>query len=87
MAVQAFGLKALGPTPKPVVKLSVTLLEASATTAAVRAEAKLLAVELHRYMGAALRPSYENLRPAQQKDLDDAFAEAPKAQVPTWRQH
>ncbi|KAJ1492762.1 armadillo-type protein, partial [Baffinella frigidus] len=79
MAVQGFGLKALGPTPKPVVKLSVALLEASATTAPVRAEAKLLAVELHRYMGAALRPSYDNLRPAQQKDLDDAFAEAPKA--------
>ena len=47
----------------------------------MRAEAKLLAVELHRYMGAALRPSYDNLRPAQQKDLDDAFAEAPKPQV------
>ena len=77
MAVQNFGLKALGAQSKAVVKLSVALLEASATAAPVRAEAKLLAVELHRFMGAALRPSYDNLRPAQQQDLDSAFAEAP----------
>jgi hypothetical protein len=44
----------------------------------VRAEALLLAVELHKYMGVALRPSYNDLRTAQQKEIDDAFAVAEK---------
>lgn len=50
------------------------------TVAPVRAEAKPLAVELYKYMGATLRASYENLRPAQQKEIDEAFAEAGKPQ-------
>eukprot|EP00960_Hanusia_phi_P030980 748996-Hanusia_phi.AAC.5 len=74
MAVQSFGLRALGPQSKAVVKLSVTLFDS--TVAAVRGEALPLAVELHKYMGAALRPSYDNLRPAQQKEMDEAFASA-----------
>jgi cytoskeleton-associated protein 5 len=44
----------------------------------VRSEALPLAVELHKYMGAALRPSYDGLRTAQQKEIDDAFASAEK---------
>jgi cytoskeleton-associated protein 5 len=73
-AVEAFGLKPLGAQGKAIVKLSVTMFDS--TVAPVRAEAKSLAVELYKYMGAALRPSYENLRPAQQKEIDEAFASA-----------
>eukprot|EP00961_Rhodomonas_salina_P161281 2171101-Rhodomonas_salina.1 len=78
MAVQEFGLRAMGPQSKAIVKLSATLFDS--TVAPVRAEAKPLAVELHKYMGAALRPSYDNLRPAQQKEIDEAFEEAGKPQ-------
>ena len=35
-------------------------------------------MELHKYMGSALRPSYDGLRTAQQKEIDDAFASAQK---------
>jgi len=46
--------------------------------APVRAEALPLAVELHKYMGVALRPSFDDLRATQQKEIDDAFASAEK---------
>jgi cytoskeleton-associated protein 5 len=78
MSVEAFGLRALGAQSKAVVKLTVTMFDS--TVAPVRSEAKPLAVELFKYMGAALRPSYDNLRPAQQKELDEAFSSAPPAQ-------
>ena len=78
MAVEAFGLRPLGAQSKAVVKLTVTMFDS--TVAPVRSEAKPLAVELFKYMGAALRPSYDNLRPAQQKELDEAFGAAGPAQ-------
>ena len=78
MSVEAFGLRSLGAQSKAVVKLTVTMFDS--TVAPVRSEAKPLAVELFKYMGAALRPSYDNLRPAQQKELDEAFASAGPAQ-------
>ena len=76
MAVQCFGLHPLGPQSKAVVKISVSMF--NSTVQSVRSEALPLAIELHRYMGAVLRPSYDDLRTAQQKEIDDAFASAEK---------
>ncbi|WFD35891.1 hypothetical protein MCUN1_002759 [Malassezia cuniculi] len=48
----------------------------------VRAEASLLAVELHRCVGVALKPALAQLKEIQVKELEALFADAPPAGAP-----
>jgi len=45
---------------------------------AVRDEAQTLGVEIYRWIGEAMKPSLDGLRPAQVKELEEAFAKLPK---------
>ena len=60
-ALRDFGSKVIAL--KPVVKSYAKLLEHSDKS--VREEAKLLAVELFRWIGNALKPSLSNIKPVQ----------------------
>ena len=53
---------------KPVVKQLQVLLEDRDKT--VRDETKLLAVEIYRWIGPALKPQLANLKPVQVSDMD-----------------
>ncbi|PIK41381.1 putative cytoskeleton-associated protein 5 [Apostichopus japonicus] len=52
------------------------LLEHSDKT--VREETKQLAIEVYRWIGAAIKPSLSNIKPVQLKELEDEFEKLPK---------
>lgn len=60
-AVRDFGSKVINM--KPIVKTIPKLLEHSDKT--VREEAKQLAVEVFRWIGPAIKPSLQNIKPVQ----------------------
>ena len=60
-AVRDFGNKVIAL--KPIVKSLQKVLEHSDKN--VRAEAKLLVVELYRWIGAAIKPALQNIKPVQ----------------------
>ncbi|KAJ8023557.1 Cytoskeleton-associated protein 5 [Holothuria leucospilota] len=73
-AVRDFGSKVINV--KPIVKAIPKLLEHSDKT--VREEAKQLAVEVFRWIGPAIKPSLQNIKPVQLKELEDEFEKLPK---------
>lgn len=66
----AFGARTVDP--KPVLKILPTLFAHADKN--VRAEATKLAIELYRWLKDAMKPMFFNdLKPVQQKELDEAF--------------
>ncbi|SJX62376.1 related to STU2-Microtubule-associated protein (MAP) of the XMAP215/Dis1 family [Sporisorium reilianum f. sp. reilianum] len=81
--VRDFGHKQV--SPKPILKRLPDMFAHSDKN--VRAEASLLAHELHRYIGAALEPTIDSLKDIQAKELRQQFADidaaSPTKPVPT----
>lgn len=81
--VRDFGHKQV--SPKPILKRLPDMFAHSDKN--VRAEASLLAHELHRYIGAALEPTIDSLKDIQAKELRQQFADidaaSPSKPVPT----
>ncbi|TKY86566.1 hypothetical protein EX895_004715 [Sporisorium graminicola] len=81
--VRDFGQKQV--SPKPILKRLPDMFAHSDKN--VRAEASLLAHELHRYIGAALEPTIDSLKDIQAKELRQQFADidaaSPSKPVPT----
>lgn len=76
------GLRSFGPKivdVKPILKQLASLFGHSDKT--VREETFKLTVELQRWLGTALNPSLETLKPVQVKELQDAFAAQPAGKV------
>uniref|UniRef100_A0A4W4F525 TOG domain-containing protein n=1 Tax=Electrophorus electricus TaxID=8005 RepID=A0A4W4F525_ELEEL len=74
-AVSEFGPKVI--TLKPVVKVLPKLFELREK--AVRDEAKLLAVEVYRWIRDALRPPLQNINAVLLKDLEEEWAKLPSS--------
>ncbi|XP_076003140.1 cytoskeleton-associated protein 5-like isoform X2 [Genypterus blacodes] len=72
-ALSEFGSKTV--TLKPLVKVLPKLFESREK--AVRDEAKLLAVEVYRWIRDALRPSLQNINTVQLKELEEEWAKVP----------
>lgn len=68
-----FGIKNLNV--KPLVKKLPPLFGHSDKN--VRAEANAMTIELYRWLGKAIMPSLEDLKPVQQKELTEAFEKLP----------
>ncbi|KAE8268517.1 hypothetical protein A4X09_0g3815 [Tilletia walkeri] len=64
-------------SPKPILKILPNIFSHADKT--VRAEGSTLAVELHRWIGAALEPTIDKLKDIQAKELRALFEEADKA--------
>ncbi|XP_018417650.1 PREDICTED: cytoskeleton-associated protein 5 [Nanorana parkeri] len=64
-----FGLKIM--SLKPIIKVLPKLFESREK--AVRDEAKLLSVEIYRWIRDALRPPLQNINPVQLKDLEEEW--------------
>ncbi|KAG0332620.1 Microtubule-associated protein, microtubule dynamics during spindle orientation [Podila horticola] len=76
--IRTFGVKNVNL--KPLVKKLPALFGHSDKN--VRAEANALTIELYRWLGKAISPSLEDLKPVQQKELTEAFEKLP-AEKPT----
>uniref|UniRef100_A0A7N8X4P1 Cytoskeleton associated protein 5 n=1 Tax=Mastacembelus armatus TaxID=205130 RepID=A0A7N8X4P1_9TELE len=74
-ALSEFGSKIL--TLKPVVKVLPKQFESREK--AVRDEAKLLAVEIYRWIRDALRPSLQNINSVQLKELEEEWVKLPSS--------
>ncbi|KAI9254442.1 armadillo-type protein [Phascolomyces articulosus] len=72
--VKQYGIKTVNP--KPLLKIIPKLF--GHTDKNVRAETSALTVELYRWLGPAINPYLSDLKPVQQKDLEDAFSKLPK---------
>lgn len=72
-ALSEFGSKIV--TLKPVVKILPKQFESREK--AVRDEAKLLAVEMYRWIRDAVRPSLQNIVPVQLKELEEEWVKLP----------
>ncbi|KAF9937265.1 Microtubule-associated protein, microtubule dynamics during spindle orientation [Mortierella alpina] len=71
--VRTFGVKNLNV--KPLLKKLPPLFGHSDKN--VRAEASVLTIELYRWLGKAIMPSLEELKPVQLKELTEAFEKLP----------
>lgn len=71
--IRTFGTKNLNV--KPLVKKLPPLFGHSDKN--VRAEANAMTIELYRWLGKAIMPSLEDLKPVQQKELTEAFEKLP----------
>uniref|UniRef100_A0A665WD42 Cytoskeleton associated protein 5 n=1 Tax=Echeneis naucrates TaxID=173247 RepID=A0A665WD42_ECHNA len=74
-ALSEFGSKIV--TLKPVVKVLPKQFESREK--AVREEAKLLAVEIYRWIRDALRPSLQNINSVQLKELEEEWVKLPSS--------
>ncbi|XP_068116838.1 cytoskeleton-associated protein 5 isoform X2 [Hyperolius riggenbachi] len=74
-ALSEFGSKIM--TLKPIIKVLPKLFESREK--AVRDEAKLLAVEIYRWIRDALRPPLQNINPVQLKELEEEWVKLPQA--------
>ncbi|XP_062405946.1 cytoskeleton-associated protein 5-like isoform X3 [Sardina pilchardus] len=72
-SLSEFGPKVV--TLKPVVKVLPKLFESREK--AVRDEAKLLAIELYRWIRDAVRPALQNINSVQLKELEEEWAKLP----------
>ncbi|KAI9347159.1 hypothetical protein DFJ73DRAFT_836828 [Zopfochytrium polystomum] len=72
-AVRLFGIKVVNV--KPIIKQLPKLFDHKDKT--VRAEAQGLTVQLYRWLGSALLPSLQDLKPVQLKELSDLFESLP----------
>lgn len=70
---RTFGVKNVNL--KPLVKKLPALFGHSDKN--VRAEANALTIELYRWLGKAINPTLEDLKPVQQKELAEAFEKLP----------
>ncbi|OZJ04855.1 hypothetical protein BZG36_02598 [Bifiguratus adelaidae] len=73
-AVKQFGLKTV--SPRLIVKTLPKLF--GHTDKNVRSEAVHLTMEMYRWLGPALTPHLKDLKPVQQKELEDGFARLPQ---------
>ncbi|KAF9908102.1 Microtubule-associated protein, microtubule dynamics during spindle orientation [Linnemannia zychae] len=71
--IRTYGIKGLNV--KPLVKKLPPLFGHSDKN--VRAEANAMTIELYRWLGKAIMPSLEDLKPVQQKELAEAFEKLP----------
>ncbi|XP_077317578.1 cytoskeleton-associated protein 5 isoform X5 [Lithobates pipiens] len=62
---------------KPIIKVLPKLFESREK--AVRDEAKLLAVEIYRWIRDALRPPLQNINPVQLKELEEEWVKVPQS--------
>ncbi|KAE8606436.1 hypothetical protein XENTR_v10010735 [Xenopus tropicalis] len=74
-ALSEFGSKIM--TLKPIIKVLPKLFESREK--AVRDEAKLLAVEIYRWIRDALRPPLQNINPVQLKELEEEWVKLPQS--------
>ncbi|XP_071974868.1 cytoskeleton-associated protein 5 isoform X3 [Engystomops pustulosus] len=74
-ALSEFGSKIT--SLKPIIKVLPKLFESREK--AVRDEAKLLAVEIYRWIRDALRPPLQNINPVQLKELEEEWVKIPPA--------
>ncbi|BGP14170.1 hypothetical protein JCM10213_002469 [Rhodosporidiobolus nylandii] len=74
--IRCFGPKIV--TPKPLLKTLAKIFAHADKT--VRAEGSLLALSLHSYLGPALTPHLSDLKPVQQKELQEAFDAADRGE-------
>ncbi|KAM4722678.1 cytoskeleton-associated protein 5 isoform 2-T4 [Rhinophrynus dorsalis] len=74
-ALSEFGSKIM--SLKPIVKVLPKLFESREK--AVRDEAKLLAVEIYRWIRDALRPPLQNINPVQLKELEEEWVKLPQS--------
>ncbi|XP_033117139.1 cytoskeleton-associated protein 5-like isoform X3 [Anneissia japonica] len=72
-AISNFGSKII--TLKPIVKVMPKLFEHSDKN--VREEAKLLAIEIYRWIGAVFKPGLQKIKPVQMKELEEEFEKLP----------
>ncbi|XP_069821985.1 cytoskeleton-associated protein 5 isoform X3 [Dendropsophus ebraccatus] len=72
-ALSEFGSKIM--SLKPIIKVLPKLFESREK--AVRDEAKLLAVEIYRWIRDALRPPLQNINPVQLKELEEEWVKIP----------
>ncbi|KAM3919905.1 cytoskeleton-associated protein 5 isoform 1-T1 [Leptodactylus fuscus] len=72
-ALSEFGSKIV--SLKPIIKVLPKLFESREK--AVRDEAKLLAVEIYRWIRDALRPPLQNINPVQLKELEEEWVKIP----------
>ncbi|XP_075044282.1 cytoskeleton-associated protein 5 isoform X2 [Mixophyes fleayi] len=72
-ALSEFGSKIV--SLKPIIKVLPKLFESREK--AVRDEAKLLAVEIYRWIRDALRPPLQNINPVQLKELEEEWVKLP----------
>ncbi|XP_053304724.1 cytoskeleton-associated protein 5 isoform X2 [Spea bombifrons] len=73
-ALSEFGSKIM--SLKPIIKVLPKLFESREK--AVRDEAKLLAVEIYRWIRDALRPPLQNINPVQLKELEEEWVKLPQ---------
>ncbi|XP_056382427.1 LOW QUALITY PROTEIN: cytoskeleton-associated protein 5 [Hyla sarda] len=74
-ALSEFGSKIM--SLKPIIKVLPKLFESREK--AVRDEAKLLAVEIYRWIRDALRPPLQNINPVQLKELEEEWVKIPQS--------
>ncbi|KAG8438277.1 hypothetical protein GDO86_008822 [Hymenochirus boettgeri] len=74
-ALSEFGSKIM--SLKPIIKVLPKLFESREK--AVRDEAKLLAVEIYRWIRDALRPPLQNINPVQLKELEEEWVKLPQS--------
>uniref|UniRef100_A0A8C5MTL3 Cytoskeleton associated protein 5 n=1 Tax=Leptobrachium leishanense TaxID=445787 RepID=A0A8C5MTL3_9ANUR len=74
-ALSEFGSKIM--TLKPIIKVLPKLFESREK--AIRDEAKLLAVEIYRWIRDALRPPLQNINPVQLKELEEEWVKLPQS--------
>lgn len=74
-AMSEFGSKIT--SLKPIIKVLPKLFESREK--AIRDEAKLLAVEIYRWIRDALRPPLQNINPVQLKELEEEWAKTPQS--------
>ncbi|XP_073514992.1 cytoskeleton-associated protein 5 isoform X2 [Phyllobates terribilis] len=74
-ALSEFGSKIT--SLKPIIKVLPKLFESREK--AVRDEAKLLAVEIYRWIRDALRPPLQNINPVQLKELEEEWVKMPSS--------
>jgi hypothetical protein len=77
LAIKRFGVKVI--PPKPILQQVAKMFEDS--NKGVRDEAQSLMVELFRWLGPAIKPQVDTLRPAQAKELNVAFEALPKGKA------
>lgn len=74
-AMSEFGSKIT--SLKPIIKVLPKLFESREK--AIRDEAKLLAVEIYRWIRDALRPPLQNINPVQLKELEEEWLKTPQS--------
>ncbi|GAA5893605.1 hypothetical protein JCM5296_002476 [Sporobolomyces johnsonii] len=78
--IRSFGPKSV--SPKPILKTLPKIFAHADKT--VRSEGSLLCLALHSYLGPALTPHLSELKPVQQKELQESFEAADRGEREGW---